>query len=326
MVAIMVTGGRVFFKIFLSPNGLIHECDKSLVNRYDWWSTSKLFQLFALPRHDHTVKCEYRDDNGVISEDCFKTASLLCYDVHHSFNRSASPRKLVLTMELQERLLSLQKELSTPRQIAFYRIKLLEEENDDVNGPQPQACLASMLVPLLKDTLTAWLAQPIIMSALLSEMAETTNLRLVLQLHLHVTKMNPSLGEELGRQGSHAPLVKLMNLDLAPYSGTNIDGDGDIDEANQDTVIELQDLACEIAALASSFPVKVAPFCAHGLRQRLPLVFSIGAVPVESVPDSKTSNGRGGYEKSSMVAETETVLIHQVTTRQSAQEDVGFGT
>jgi hypothetical protein len=238
-------------------------------------------------------------------------------------------------MEFQERLLSLQKELSTPRQIAFYRIKLLEQENDDVNdGPQPQACLASMLVPLLKDSLTAWLAQPIILGALLSKMTETVNLQLILQLHLHVTKMNPSLGEELGRQGSHAPLVKLMNLDLADYSGANMDGDGDgdgddsVDEANQDIVIELQDLACEIAALASSFPVKVAPFCAHGLRQRLPLVFSIGAVPVKSVVDSKANNGRGCslYETPSKVAETETVLIHQVTTRQSAQEDVGFGT
>jgi hypothetical protein len=225
-------------------------------------------------------------------------------------------------MEFQERLLSLRKELSTPRQIALYRIELLKEENDDHDddGQQqpPQGGLAAMLVPLLKDSLTAWLAQPIVHGALLSSLMETVNLQLVLQLHLHVTKMNPSLGEELGRQGSHAPLVKLMNLDLAEYSGTNIDGDdsvdidvdGDIDEANQDMVIELQDLACEIAALASSFPVKVAPFCAHGLRQRLPLVFSIGAVTDES--GAKTF--------------TEKVLIHQVTIRQTAQEDVGFGT
>jgi hypothetical protein len=171
--------------------------------------------------------------------------------------------------------------------------------------------------------MTAWLAKPIIPSAILSDMTETVNLRLVLQLHLHVTKMNPSLGEELGRQGSHAPLVKLMNLDLAQYGS-------DVDEANQDTVIELQDIACEIAALACSFPVQVAPFCAHGLRQRLPLVFTINAVPVESVvQENSKSNGGAGYEfeKQSMkVAETETVLIHQVTTRQSAQEDVGFGT
>jgi hypothetical protein len=225
-------------------------------------------------------------------------------------------------MELQEQLLSLQKELLTPRQIAFYRIKLLQDDKGD---------LAFMLVPLLKDSLTAWLAaKPIIPTALLSEMTETVNLRSILQLHLHVTMMNPSLGEELGRQGSHAPLVKLMNLDLAQY-GNDI-AEGSFVEANQDTVIELQDLACEIAALACSFPVPVAPFCAHDLRQRLPLVFSIRAVPVESekVTDSD-SDGSSGYEsekQSVKVAEkiTETVLIHQVTTRQSAQEDVGFGT
>jgi hypothetical protein len=277
-------------------------------------------------------------------------------------------------MELQERLLSLQKELSTPRQIAFYRIKLLEEEeeeeekeeNDDNNVNNhagiPQPCLASLLVPLLKDSLTAWLLaahQPIVpdddndggagdgddagagAGELLSDWTETVNLRLILQLHLHVTKMNPSMGEELGRQGSHAPLVKLMNLDLAPYSGTGtstgVDIDGDVNEANQDTVIELQDVACEIAALACSFPVPVAPFCAHGLRQRLPLVFSIGAVdvgvdvPVQFDLDSKTGGGADEfeYEKRSKGAKapfTETVLIHQVTRRQSAQEDVGFGT
>jgi hypothetical protein len=234
------------------------------------------------------------------------------------------------TMELQERLVSLQRELSTPRQIAFYRIKLLSLENDD--GHQPQACLASLLVPLLKDSLSAWLAQPIIQGALLSSLVETVNLRSILQLHLHVTKMNPSLGEELGRQGSHAPLVKLMNLDLAEYENNgnrknNGEETTDIDEANEDTVIELQDLACEIAALASSFPVKVAPFCAHGLRQRLPLVFSIGAV-VDAVQEKSGGVGHEDEKKSSedTEAETETVLIHQVTTRQSAQEDVGFGT
>jgi hypothetical protein len=252
-------------------------------------------------------------------------------------------------MELQERLVSLQKELSTPRQIAFYRIKLLE---DDCDGQQQgDSGLASMLVPLLKDSLSAWLAKQApqlpkiqnqgIHRQLLSELIETMNLRLILMLHLHVTKMNSSLGEELGRQGSHAPLVKLMNLDLAQYTNnttgnhnsdgddtalTDVDVDVDVDEANQDTVIELQDLACEIAALACSFPVRVAPFCAHGLRQRLPLVFSIGAVePV--VQDNSKTGGTGGNEKKiSMVAETETVLIHQVTIRQSAQEDVGFGT
>jgi hypothetical protein len=263
-------------------------------------------------------------------------------------------------MELQERLLSLQKELSTPRQIAFYRIQLLEEEGEeDVNNDgqqqqQQQGGLASMLVPLLKDSLSAWLEltltltqtlpgkkeKPIILSAnaLLSKRIETMNLLLVLMLHLQVTKMNPSLGEELGRQGSHAHLVKLMNLDLAKYiSGNPNDTDGDdqidvnVDEANQDTVIELQDLACEIAALACSFPVKYAPFCTHGLRQRLPLIFSIGAVVSVSENSKTGGTGRGDgyeYEKQSMVAAgaEETVLIHQVTIRQTAQEDVGFGT
>jgi hypothetical protein len=237
-------------------------------------------------------------------------------------------------MELQERLLSLQKELSTPRQIAFYRIKLLEDDVNDGDDQQEQGGLASILVPLLKRALDAWLALTLtsakqipkkqgVNSVLLSEMMETMNLRRVLMLHLHVTKMNPTLGEELGRQGSHAPLVKLMNLDLDEYTNTGNHNDVgyavDVDEANEDCVIELQDLACEIAALACSFPVKVAPFCAHGLRQRLPLVFSIGALlPV--VPD-------GEYEKQSKNTKSgETVLIHEVTTRQSAQEDVGFGT
>jgi hypothetical protein len=223
-------------------------------------------------------------------------------------------------MELQERILSLQQELSSPRQIAFCRIKFLEEDEDGQN----QAGLAFTLVPLLKDALNAWLALPKKKTGesettlmLLAERLETINLQRVLMLHLHVTKMDPSLGEELGRQGSHGHLVKLMNLDLAEY----IDDDNNDDEADQDTVIELQDLACEIAALGCSFPVKYAPFCPTDLRQRLPLVFHVGAVPVP-VSDSKT-DGDGLYENKS---ETETVLIHQVTTRQTAQEDVGFGT
>jgi hypothetical protein len=212
-------------------------------------------------------------------------------------------------MELQERIVALEEELESPRQIALRRIHLLKENDEG---------LASILVALLKEALEEWLQRTSRRngllsnsssedSALLADMIETTNLQRVLILHVNVTKMDPTLGEEQGRHGSHGHLVRLMNLDATGIAN---------DEAAQDTIMELQDLACEVAALAKSFPVKFAPFCATGLRQRLPLEFSVSAV---GQGDPEARNG-GSSDK-----RTETVLIHQVTVRQTAQEDVGFG-
>jgi hypothetical protein len=210
-------------------------------------------------------------------------------------------------MALLEQLASLEEETASPRQIALLRKNLLEDGG---------AGLAFILVPLLKDALGSWLASQRLQTPIaaqanecklhsIEDLPETDVLRRILRIHVNTTKQDPSLGEELGRQGSHALLVKLMNFDASAHC-----------EEDQDAIMELQDLACEIAAIGI-FPLKFAPLCVEDLRHRLPLDFSVE--PVNECSSSKKPIANQG------ASETETILIHQVTTRQSAQHDVGFG-
>jgi hypothetical protein len=79
--------------------------------------------------------------------------------------------------------------------------------------------------------------------------------------------------------------------------------------------MEFQDLACEIAT-SGAFPLKVAPFSIDDLKCRLPMQFDIH--PVDASSDGPSVNDAK--------LESQLVLINQVTERQSAQVDVGFGT
>ena len=143
------------------------------------------------------------------------------------------------------------------------------------------------------------------------ETQATDSLRRALQLHTKVCQLDSTLAEELGREGSHAVLAKLIRFDLH----SEMDRAGivsfDIPEEDVDAVMELQDLACEIGSMSSgSFPIKVAPFTREELRSRLPLRFSCSSV------------SRSHEE---LDCEQHHILIHQVTARrQGAQEDVGF--
>jgi len=183
---------------------------------------------------------------------------------------------------ISNRLAALERETSTPRQIALLRIRVLLEEGV-VGG------LAATIVPLLRESCKSFTDAlingndddplPISVAARV--------LRRVLELHLHLCQQDVVLGEELAREGSHILLSKFISSCF-----------DNPDEAIQDVLMELQDLACEIATCARKFPVTAVP-CVD-LKGRLPLVFQI---------DAKTQ-----------------ALIHQVTSRQSAQADVGFGT
>jgi hypothetical protein len=125
----------------------------------------------------------------------------------------------------------------------------------------------------------------------------------LLRLHARILQLDPVLGEELGRQGTHCLLSRLL-LDL--------DRDCEENDDEDDVTFEIREVAFEIAARSGgTFPLRVSPFNREELLQRLPLVFDIQDV------ENNVCTARG---------ETQTVLLHQVTTRQSAQEDVGFGT
>jgi hypothetical protein len=120
------------------------------------------------------------------------------------------------------------------------------------------------------------------------------------------------LRDELAKQGSHTVLSDLIKTS----DGVFRRGDGQVvDEEDEDEMGELRDLACEIAALGP-FPLKASPFTPDELRRRLPLEFEI-EVEGNEWESACLPLARG--------CRRETILLHQVTDRQSEQADVGFG-
>jgi hypothetical protein len=210
-----------------------------------------------------------------------------------------------------DNLTTLEEAITSPYQISLLRISLLKEDDG----------FAAMFVPFLKNALDSWLLsfeklpnleeeekkeeEVILSEPLISELVETSILRRVLQVHVAISRLDKGLGEELGRQGSHVVLSRLMRYD-GFLRGR---------EEDQDTVMELHDLACEIAT-NGAFPLKVAPFSIDDLKCRLPIQFDIH-------PVGESSNGPSENDAEQ---ELQQVLINQVTERQSAQVDVGFGT
>ena len=135
---------------------------------------------------------------------------------------------------------------------------------------------------------------------------ETKRLRQVLSLHLHVSKADHTLSEEMAKGcGSHRELSKLIRMDVySILSAMESSMTRQEYEAEEDVLVELQDLAAELAHCdpSISYPVKMSPFQIEDLQSRLPLLFNV-----------TSPGGRQEYFR-----------VRQVTERQSAQEDVGF--
>lgn len=190
----------------------------------------------------------------------------------------------------------LEKQLQSPRDIALLRIQLLEDGDDEG--------FAARFVPLLQKTVELWLASLAgttqdgfceekkdedISAFVVHNTYETKTLFRVLRLHVAIAKHDPILAEEVGLQGSHICLSKVIRYDSSLWHQV---------EEDSDAIMELQDLACEVASSSPKFPLRASPLSINDLKDRLPLCISF---------DDQHS-----------------VLIQQVTTRQSAQEDVGF--
>lgn len=167
-------------------------------------------------------------------------------------------------------------ETLSPRAIALARKKACE------NG----CSLAAQVVEAMQKALEVYKQQ--------SDASSVKILMQVLTLHHSISRLDPTLSQELAQQGSHLLLLKLLSLERH----------NDEHEGNDDDYLELmQDQACEIAALyEGNFPVNGAiPFTVDEVRQRLPIEFSLQSASCESI------------------------LLHQVvTSRQTAQADVGY--
>jgi len=207
--------------------------------------------------------------------------------------------------------------VTSRRELVLVRMKLLQE--DEIG-------FAALFVPLLKNAVDSWLLAvdeqitagkhnnaceekkeevSVDVEPKISRLNETEILSRILEVHVAISRLDTTLAEEVGRQGSHAILSRLMRYDGSLWE----------QEEDQDAIMELQDCCCEVAALTGgAFPLKVAPFAVEDLKSRLPLRFHIEAVDTDAsdCTDSESSSN------------SQVVLIHQITKRQSAQEDVGF--
>mmetsp|Transcript_19385 Transcript_19385/g.56706 ORF Transcript_19385/g.56706 Transcript_19385/m.56706 type:complete len:465 (-) Transcript_19385:281-1675(-) len=139
-----------------------------------------------------------------------------------------------------------------------------------------------------------------------TKMHETQYLHRALSLHLAVGRYDSTLAEEMGKEGSHSLLSRLARFDLNAINHN-------WSEEDEDAIVELQDLACEIGSLSSgAFPMKYSPYTKEEMLKRLPLHFMMKPVAT------------AGCANELEECKEQSVLINQVSIRQSAQEDVGF--
>jgi hypothetical protein len=136
----------------------------------------------------------------------------------------------------------------------------------------------------------------------------------LLRIYHQWVRLDPILAEELARQGAHRALIQLMQyaFPLEPQFGSS--------EMIQDCIQDVQDLAGTIAGESRpSFPIlSMQPFSVSDLQTRLPLKFDFTSRAV--APPTQPST------ELVPIQNEVTILIHQITVRQSAQVDVGFGT
>ena len=154
--------------------------------------------------------------------------------------------------------------------------------------------LPSLLVPIIQDSVKEFLKVVHTAetdSALrISDEAATCHLGRLLDLQPQLTQNDAILGEEIQRAQSQHTFSQLIQYDVTRFETLE----------QQEDVMEMQDKACELVTKRqASLPYTVDELCA-----RLPMALNVAPA------------GPGNAIE---------ILIHQVTDRQSAQEDVGFG-
>jgi len=263
--------------------------------------------------------------------------------------------------------------LVSRKRLALFRIELLVEllhhdsddnknnGNDDVDHVlQGKLGLPSMFVATLQYTVEDFLAMlrripqttQSTTRVLLSKTTEFQRLTKVLSTYQRLAVFDPTIEEEVGYEGAHQYLSKLLKIDPTSVPSAAVvysqednnagrpqdeevdtdDNDDDEDDPNHDAIMEIHDRVCEVVAVCSpgSFPRMKTPLTKQELKARLPLVFDIrascdaAAVPNNNSEKNGTENDDKNDEKEPHNSRKETILIHQVTSRQTAQKDVGY--
>ena len=236
----------------------------------------------------------------------------------------------------------IEENLKSRRDLALYRIQLLEETEKKEDGELDRhddgdhGGFSSFFVPVLRESVSNFVSLLATTAKnrhhndndiiILSEVIETKNILRLLTIYRRISELDPTLGEEIGMDGSHLLLSTLMKIDINSITDDNNDNDNSeiINEANQDTIIEIQDLAGEIASYSKSFPLRSSSLLMRtDLISRLPLVFTICPIVPQFRKEEVDDCSDDDYDDDDDGKVT--ILINQVTSRrQSAQKDVGF--
>lgn len=217
------------------------------------------------------------------------------------------------TMTPRLSLEQLEGQLSTPRQIAMKRMQYLgEKEGGEISGGLPM-----QLVSLLEEAYESWssfinnttakLTNAPLPPQTICNSVEVKNLQRTISMLSNITQIDPILGEEICRAGSHSICSRLIER-INKF--TNTIGEDRISVEDSDALIELQDLVFEIYSPSAS--ARSLAFTNDELRKRLPLIYNL--TPVSNDDDEMQTGAE----------DNTTIFINQVTKRQSAQADVGF--
>lgn len=188
-----------------------------------------------------------------------------------------------------ENLPFLLKLCSDPREVALERIRT-------------RGSIASDATRFLRDAYERWSADmDASSSSSAAAAAATKTLTEVVRVHSALARADPTLYEEIGREGAHVVLSRVVRFEVCSSSEL-------FSEELVDDVFDLQDACCEIiGVVGGGFPSPYAPFTEEEVASRLPLSYAV------TVGDDDDD-----------VPRRADVLIHQVSERQSAQDDVGF--
>ena len=243
------------------------------------------------------------------------------------------------------------RQLSTPREIAVRRRHCLglsvdssstsssrdgshREERTEVEGGLPV-----LLASLLEEAVDSWssflrtitgrqehdVPAPSSSSSsprppIFTTSEEVDVLRRTVRLLSSVSRLDPTLGEEIRRAGSFQSVCSRL---IGQINKCTSEGEEEemmmISEEDSDALVDLQDSVFEIYSPSAS--ARRMEFTNEELRSRLPLVYRLTSVSrgVETQQLQQRQGGGGAYD-----GDNATIFINQVTRRQSAQADVGF--
>jgi predicted nicotinamide N-methyase len=203
-----------------------------------------------------------------------------------------------------DNLARLEDQLSSPRQIALTRIDYAKRRSSD-EGEGGDDGLPAQLVSMLSDAYNSSIhldGDDATIDAIqeFCSSASIEHLFHIISLLAKVSQLDNTLGEEISRAGSQAILKRLVDH-IKEYITIYETSTNEPCEEMMDKLMDYLDLTCE---LYSPMQARGMPFTNEEIERRLPLVYNLG-------PDQEDDT-------------TTTILISQVTVRQSSQGDVGY--